>query len=30
VAGYLVAIELPALEGRSRLADTPLRSLASF
>ncbi len=30
VAGYLVAIELPALDGRSRLADTPLRSLASF
>lgn len=30
VAGYVVAIELPALGGRSRLGDTPFRSLASF
>ena len=30
VAGHLVAIELPALGGRSRLGDVPLRSLATF
>jgi adenine phosphoribosyltransferase len=30
VVGYVVAIELPALGGRSRVGDTPLRSLATF
>jgi len=30
VIGYVVAIELPALGGRSRVGDTPLRSLATF
>ena len=30
VAGHVVAIELPALGGRARLGDTPLRSLATF
>jgi len=30
VAGHVVAIELPALGGRSRVGDVPLRSLASF
>jgi adenine phosphoribosyltransferase len=30
VTGYVVAIELPALGGRSRVGDTPLRSLATF
>ena len=30
VAGHVVAIELPALGGRSRLGDVPLRSLATF
>jgi adenine phosphoribosyltransferase len=30
VTGYVVAIELPALGGRSRIGDTPLRALATF
>jgi adenine phosphoribosyltransferase len=30
LAGHVVAIELPALGGRSRLGDVPLRSLATF
>lgn len=30
VAGHVVAIELPALGGRERLGDVPLRSLATF
>jgi adenine phosphoribosyltransferase len=30
VAGHVVAIELPALGGRSRVGDVPLRSLATF
>ncbi|MGH3457925.1 adenine phosphoribosyltransferase [Aeromicrobium sp.] len=30
VAGHLVAIELPALGGRSRLGEVPLRALATF
>jgi adenine phosphoribosyltransferase len=30
VSGHVVIIELPALGGRSRLGDVPLRSLASF
>ena len=30
VAGHVVAIELPALGGRSRLGDVPVRSLATF
>ncbi len=30
VAGFVVAIELPALEGRARVGDVPFRSLASF
>ena len=30
VVGHLVAIELPALGGRSRLGDIPIRSLATF
>jgi adenine phosphoribosyltransferase len=30
VAGHVVAIELPALDGRSRVGDVPLRSLATF
>ena len=30
VTGHVVAIELPALGGRSRLGDIPLRSLATF
>ncbi len=30
VAGALVAIELPALGGRARLGDLPLRSLTTF
>jgi adenine phosphoribosyltransferase len=30
VTGFVVAIELPALGGRSRVGDTPLRSLATF
>ncbi len=30
VAGHIVAIELPALGGRARLGDVPLRSLATF
>jgi adenine phosphoribosyltransferase len=30
VVGNVVAIELPALGGRARLGDTPLRSLATF
>ena len=30
VAGHVLAIELPALGGRSRLGDVPLRTLATF
>jgi adenine phosphoribosyltransferase len=30
IAGFVVAIELPALEGRARVGDVPFRSLASF
>jgi adenine phosphoribosyltransferase len=30
VAGHVVAIELPALGGRSRVGNVPLRSLATF
>ena len=30
VTGYVVAIELPALGGRSRLGDVPVRALATF
>ena len=30
VAGFVVAIELPALGGRARVGDVPFRSLASF
>jgi adenine phosphoribosyltransferase len=30
VAGHVVAIELPALGGRARLGDVPLRALATF
>jgi adenine phosphoribosyltransferase len=30
MTGLVVAIELPALGGRSRVGDTPLRSLATF
>jgi len=30
VAGHVVAIELPALGGRSRVGDVPLRSLVTF
>ena len=30
VTGHVVAIELPALGGRSRLGDVPVRSLATF
>ncbi len=30
VAGFVVAIELPVLEGRARVGDVPFRSLASF
>ncbi len=30
VTGYVVAIELPALGGRARVGDTPLRALATF
>jgi adenine phosphoribosyltransferase len=30
VAGHVVAIELPALGGRSRVGDVPVRALATF